>query len=65
MCECDACACMTRVDVPREVYEKVRLSTDRFLVVAGHERGDRLVAGTGSYSVVAVAEAAPPVPVAS
>ncbi|HSB38791.1 MAG TPA: hypothetical protein VLD13_06860 [Gaiellaceae bacterium] len=56
---------MTRVDVPREVYEKVRLSTDRFLVVAGHERGDRLVAGTGSYSVVAVAEAAPPVPVAS
>jgi hypothetical protein len=52
VCECDVRSCMSRVDVPREVYEKVRVSQGRFLVVAGHEHDDRLVAGTEAYSVV-------------
>jgi hypothetical protein len=59
VCECDACSCMTRVDVPRDVYETVRLSADRFLVIAGHEHEDRVVDGTDAYSVVATAVAAP------
>jgi hypothetical protein len=53
VCECDACSCMTRVDVPRDVYETVRMSADRFLVIAGHEHGGVLVDGTEVYSVVA------------
>lgn len=65
VCECDTCACMARVDVPREVYEKVRLSPSRFLVAAGHEHDDRLVVGTDAYSVVAVAPALAAVPAAS
>jgi hypothetical protein len=64
VCECNTCDCMTRVDVPREVYEKVRVSPDRFLVVAGHEHDDRLVAGSDAYSVVA-AVAVPAVSAAS
>jgi hypothetical protein len=56
---------MTRVDVPREVYEKVRVSPNRHLVVAGHEHGDRLVVGGDAYSVVDVAPAAAAVPAAS
>jgi hypothetical protein len=67
VCECDACECMARVDVPRDVYEKVRITPERFLVVAGHEHGDRLVAGSGAYSVVvaALAEAETAVSAAS
>ncbi|MDX6413383.1 MAG: hypothetical protein QOH23_793 [Gaiellaceae bacterium] len=65
VCECDTCDCMTRMDVPREVYEKVRVSPDRFLVVAGHEHADRLVAGSDAYSVVAAAAAVEPVSAAS
>jgi hypothetical protein len=53
VCECDACTCMAPVAVPQDVYEKVRLSPSRFLVLAGHENDDWLVAGTGGYSVVA------------
>ena len=66
VCECDSCGCMARVDVPRDVYEKVRVTPGRFLVVAGHEHDDRLVAGSGAYSVVvAVTEAEAAVSAAS
>ena len=54
VCECDACSCTSHLNVPREVYERVRLDPDRFLVIAGHEHDDRLVAGADGYSVVAL-----------
>jgi hypothetical protein len=54
VCECAHCDCMERLHVPGEVYETVRLTADRYLVAAGHERDDRIVAGAGPYSVVKV-----------
>jgi hypothetical protein len=52
ICECHRCDCMTRIDVPREVYETVRTTPGRFLVASGHEHGDRLVAGAEAFSIV-------------
>jgi hypothetical protein len=43
---------MQRLHIPGDVYETVRLTADRYLVAAGHERDDRIVAGAGAYSVV-------------
>ncbi len=52
ICECAHGDCMQRLQIPGEVYEKVRATADRYLVAAGHEREDRIVAGAGDYSVV-------------
>ncbi|MDQ2911197.1 MAG: hypothetical protein M3R39_09315 [Actinomycetota bacterium] len=54
VCECAHCDCMQRLQIPGEVYEKVRATADRYLVAPGHERGDRIVTGAGDYSVVTV-----------
>jgi hypothetical protein len=37
------------------VYETVRTTPGRYLVVSGHEHEDRLVLGAAAYSVVTVA----------
>ena len=54
VCECSRRDCMRRLEIPREVYEQVRAEADRFLVAADHEESERIVAGTGTYSVVAL-----------
>ena len=36
-CECGDTACMERISVPREVYERVRSESTHFLLQVGHE----------------------------
>lgn len=52
VCECAYRDCMERMEIPGEVYERVRTAGNRYLVIAGHESSDRIVAGTGEYSIV-------------
>jgi hypothetical protein len=60
VCECAHCDCMARLQVPGDVYEKVRATADRYVVAAGHERNDRIVVGAGDYSIVTVYTETPP-----
>jgi hypothetical protein len=54
VCECAHGNCMKRLEIPGEVYEKIRATADRYLVAAGHERDDRVVAGADEYRVIRV-----------
>jgi hypothetical protein len=54
VCECAHCDCMKRLQIPGEVYETVRVTTDRYLVAAGHERDDAVIAGADEYRVITV-----------
>jgi hypothetical protein len=54
VCECSHNDCMERLEIPGEVYEQVRVTADRYLVAAGHERADRVVVGADEYRVITV-----------
>ena len=62
-CECgEEGGCGQRVQVPLEVYERVRAQDDRFVVKPGHERPEleRAVAWTDEYVIVDKIAAAEP-----
>ena len=54
VCECADDACTSLVDVPLEVYERVRRDPRRFVVLPGHVLGEieRVVEETPGYVVV-------------
>jgi hypothetical protein len=54
-CECGSLDCVERVEVPRDLYERVRGDGTLFLVKAGHESADeeRVTAIGGTYRVIA------------
>jgi len=63
LCECgDEGGCGQRVDVPTEVYERVRSQDDRFIVRPGHEtlEIEQAVEWTEDYVVVDKLPAAEP-----
>jgi hypothetical protein len=63
LCECgEEGGCGQRVQVPLEVYERVRAQDDRFVVKPGHETPEieRAVEWTDAYVVVDKIRAAEP-----
>lgn len=54
VCECLRLGCSERLELPADVYERVRASPTRFVVVAGHEdpQGERVVEEHPGYVVV-------------
>ena len=57
LCECENAECIERVEVPAAVYDEVRRSDERFVVLAGHERGlDERVVSSGGYCVIRVSK---------
>lgn len=55
LCECGRPDCVERIEVPASVYEEIRESDDLFLVADDHVAGERIVAGSDGYAVVAAA----------
>jgi hypothetical protein len=55
LCECERPECLQRFEVSATLYAEVRKTSDRFLVIEGHEDGDtERVAAWDGYSVVRV-----------
>ena len=56
MCECGRGQCQTRIAVPWQVYEDVRVAEHRFLVAPWHEQPeqDRVLVSDAGYRIVTV-----------
>jgi hypothetical protein len=59
-CECGLTGCLERVRVPSGLYDEIRAQEGHFLVAAGHERGERVVADDALYRVVVLGAAQAP-----
>ena len=51
LCECDDPECLERLEVPTRVYDEIRGDEGRFVVIAGHDGAERVLASDG-YAVV-------------
>jgi hypothetical protein len=52
ICECDDHSCTERVNIEAAAYADVRATEGRHVVIAGHQRSGRVVAGSDGYVVV-------------
>ena len=61
VCECGEAACVERVRVPMDEYQRIRSDSALFAIVPGHEKSDveDVVEANGDYSVVRKHEGRP------
>jgi hypothetical protein len=54
VCECGAETCAAAVDVPLDVYERIRSDAHHFLIVPGHvyPQVERTIERTADYAIV-------------